>query len=391
MRCNTCSISNNKIHYRHRMDFLTKLKNKVKYSINQLVDDPDAQKYAEDILREEEKKKERKKDTFTTDADESEDATTAASSAVSNVASNAASNTSMGLTQVLGADDAPSWVKSLLYVIQYLLIPLPIAMFIANEMIMYSMPIRLIFFVLTFVICITSVPIAAAFVMYYLLRALYSYYNNNYTENQKMSWRPTIFAMLPVTIYSSDSIFKKLFWRVFSYGNNEEDNAALKTIMDDYLLRVNESFPYFQKLKDKPEFKKNYDEITKYITTVHAAPIVPLNENENATENNHLPPVIKPKVTNTTKSNEPPKDSKEKIENAPLPPVISPKPVQATQPMQATQPVQANQTLPPVISPKNTPPVIAPNDAISTDALPPVIARPKEPNAQLKEEPKKAV
>ena len=79
MRCNTCSISNNKIHYRHRMDFLTKLKNKVKYSINQLVDDPDAQKYAEDILREEEKKKERKKDTFTTDADESEDATTAAS------------------------------------------------------------------------------------------------------------------------------------------------------------------------------------------------------------------------------------------------------------------------------------------------------------------------
>jgi len=355
------------------MDFLTKLKNKVKYSINQLVDDPDAQKYAEDILKEEkEKEKEKqknKKDTFTTDTD-----TESTSDADTSNASNASNASNMSLTQVLGADDAPSWVKSLLYVIQYLLIPLPIAMFIANEMIMYSMPIRLIFFVLTFTICVISAPIAAAFVLYYLLRALYSYYNNNHTENPKISWRPKIFAMVPITVYSSDSILKKLFWRIFSYGNRDNDDAELKVIMDGYLASVNESFPYFEKLKGQPEFKKNYDEITKYINTVHAAPVIPdananasANANANANENNHLPPVIKPKSVNTTKGTESPKET-------PLPPVITPK--------QTIQSNQANNPLPPIITPKNAPEIV-PNEP--NDNLPPVIARPNEPNAKLKE------
>jgi hypothetical protein len=246
------------------MSFFDKLKTKIGSIVDKYIDNTDVKKYTDKLLK---NNKNNKKDSFTTDEASDVPVVSDASDTVDAVSDTTSSK--IDLIQLFGAQDAPSWVKSILYVFQYLIIPLPIAIFVANEMMMYSPIIRFIFFAFVFGICANFVTIAAMFYIYYILFAVYAYYNNNYTENPKMNWKPYIFAMLPLTVSRPDYPLNGVF---FSYGGEKEELDKLKEIMDKYSKDLNESFPYLKEVGSRPEFSENYKKVTNYTAILHAPP-----------------------------------------------------------------------------------------------------------------------
>ena len=386
------------------MSFLDKLKGKISNTFDKYIDDPDLKKYADKLL---------KKDSFTTDADADADATTPLlSKAIKTTKADADAtdadatdadatedtSSSIDLVQLFGAQNAPSYVKSILRVIQYLIIPLPIAILVANEMMMYSPAIRVIFFIFTFVICIKSLAIASGFYIYYLIRAIYCYYNNKYTENPPMNWNPYIFAMLPIKVSAKDDFYNGLF---LSYGGSEEEIKELKKIMEKYSNDLNESFPYLKKVEKTPEFANQYLEATKYTIELHAPPAKTKEEMEQErketmdkqkieelkktlSSNQNLPPTIKEsairnRIELLSKKESDRTENEKKIlaqynaENAKsnTTNVKAPNATKATNATNATK--ATNVSLPPTIAPNATkapnvslPPTIAPNVPIAS-------------------------
>ncbi len=151
----------------------------------------------------------------------------------------------------------------------YPFIGLMVAMLVANEMIVYPVPIRIGFFIFTFIICMMVKGIAILIGGYYLCKAGYDYYVNNMSERSKQRIMPIIFSLLPVTTYKPTNPLLNLLLYPFTYPKSENDKNELNEIMNDYYKSLESSFPYLNKIRNQPIFTKGLERIKDKLDHLH--------------------------------------------------------------------------------------------------------------------------
>ena len=169
------------------------------------------------------------------------------------------------------------------------LLSLYVASLVANDLIVYPVAIRVIFFIFVFTICITNALIASGFGIFYIGKKLYEMYLNRDRDdkpNPPIKLMPRIFAMLPVTTTQSDNIVGKIFLYPFSYLKEEtlEANSNgvmpktqeeyLKDVMEQYKKTLNDSFPYYKKVSGETAFVEQKKEFDTLHDRMHAKPEV---------------------------------------------------------------------------------------------------------------------
>jgi len=196
-------------------------------------------------------------------------------------------------------------------IIQQLIYPLLIlylASLVSNEMIVYPAPMRFFFFLFVLVLCSVFSPATVILVFYYLVKAGYSYYRNELEdrEGDTMPIRiyPRIFAILPIATTPTTSLVGRFFKYPFYYPKTEEDRKELertdgkggKSLMDEYMEALQESFPYGDTVKGSEPFVERYATVEKNMTRMHRAPTVPMTATDQPISKgptgNPLPPVI---------------------------------------------------------------------------------------------------
>ena len=269
--------------------------------------------------------------------------------------------------------------NKIIEIIQQLIYPLLIlylASLVSNEMIVYPAPIRFLFFMFVLILCSVFSPATVILVFYYLMKAGYSYYRNELEDRDggKTGIRiyPRIFALLPITTTPGASLLRRFFKYPFYYPKTEQDRKELertdgkgeKSIMDEYMEVLKESFPYGETVKGSEPFAERYEKIEKNIKRMHAVqavpavPMVPVIPSPSASTY-RLPPTIGSKGTPSRT----------------LPAVMAPKASSIALPATIALPSSnVSNVLPTVMAPnisKALPTVMAPN---ISKALPTVMA-----------------
>jgi hypothetical protein len=134
---------------------------------------------------------------------------------------------------------------------------LMLAMIVANEMIIYSVPIRIIFFIFVFLLCFFIPFYAIIIAIFYIFKGGYSYYINNMTNKPKQRIMPTIFSLLPITTYQPTSSLAAFLMYPFTYPKTDLGKQELPEIMNDYWEDLKKSFKSFETIKGLPIFADN--------------------------------------------------------------------------------------------------------------------------------------
>lgn len=260
---------------------LDKLKNKVTYRVKKAVDDavndPEAAAYAKQKKVEKEQSEESKKQ-----QDETED--TFKSKEPTD--QSAWGKFKKIMNKVLGR---------LNKIFFNIVLPLLMASLIANESIMYPVPIRIAFFIFTLMICISSAGALGAITFFYIGKAFYHYYVN-VMEKRTVYERiiPTVFSLLPITRFTPLSKTGLFFIYPFRYPKTDKDERELIAIMDEYMNTLKNSFTYLDQLKSIPMFGKGTTNVEELLQHMHdkppaRAPVVEASNGEAP-----LPAVIEP-------------------------------------------------------------------------------------------------
>ena len=155
----------------------------------------------------------------------------------------------------------------------YLFLSFLLSVFIVNEMIMYPVIIRLVFFLFTFMMCYSFTSYTTGITMYYVIRAIY--YRFVDTESKKKSL-PTIFSWLP--LYYSEPITEEGFgpslrkiarFLFCTYPFDTKRDVMLKEKMEAYKTELKDSFPYYTHVEEEKEIKELYSSMVEYIDTLH--------------------------------------------------------------------------------------------------------------------------
>jgi hypothetical protein len=261
-----CSGNRIKIHGGHRMSdkersLLTKLWNKLYYEADKFVNDPEANALAE--------KRDTKK------VVEHLDATSAKPTTATTPPTNTPSNTTDKEGDPNKFDIKRTLSKFFGFTKQtltYLYVPIfatILSSLVANEMIVYSPPVRILFFLFTFVICLLFQSYLFILLAYYAIKYAYNYYVNNMTDGPKRDIMPNFFAILPITTYQPSSILGSIFMFPFTYRNSEEGAKKLSEIMDNYWKELVQSFQGFDEVKKMPIFSKSIDEAKHTLEHMH--------------------------------------------------------------------------------------------------------------------------
>ena len=321
--CELASII--KIHGGHRMSdsLVTKLKNKITYrvktAVDDLVNDPEANAYA--------KKQADKVESLDTNIP-----TTAAElKAKAEEAKAAAPADKFSAKRIF--NQVWDYIVMVFEAIRYPLLVLILAMLVANEMIMYSAPIRAIFFAFVIIACSIATFPAGILTMYYLSKGGYSYYVNNMSDGPKQRIMPTIFAILPILMNKERPWYTRYLLYPFTYPKVPKKVGILKEIMDEHFQALQDSFPFAKKVIDQggmEEFKDQFDKAKEYLDTMHDVSMAVFpSQTEPSPENPPLPPTVAevmakrgvPAANNTLpKTNEsPPPYNNGKSSNTPPP------------------------------------------------------------------------
>ena len=262
------------------------LKNKVKYNLHQAVNDPEANEFAaeqpdEPLFKKEEVVEEDKDyfDITSTDSDPNKFNPTRFLKKIGN-----------HVVRVVKTAFVPC-------------IMLILSMYVANELIVYSAPIRFIFFVFTFLICYLFKPMFIILLVYYLCKAGYSYYINELTKGPKVKIMPTIFALLPLTTYKPTTALGSFFMYPFTYPKTSQDEERLPVLMKEYLKSLKKSFSYFETVQSLPSFVEGMERLEENLSQRHEPPKEPEVSDEPIV-NAPMPAVIKKnESTNSSASN----------------------------------------------------------------------------------------
>ena len=234
----------------------TKFTNLVSYKINNAVSDPNAEKYAAEIAKnkEEKEKKEKEKEL--------------ASQINTTVDIITADTTKFNIKRLLNKilDQTINFLKKAFFPF----IALMLAMIVANEMIVYTAPVRIIFFIFTFLVCFFAPSLCTILGVFYILKGAYSYYINNMTDiKEKLKIMPTIYALLPITTYAPESSLGKFFYYPFRYPKSVKSETELPKIMDTYLKSLIESFKDFESVKNEPLFSNQLTQLKGKFEKLH--------------------------------------------------------------------------------------------------------------------------
>jgi hypothetical protein len=255
--------------------FLSDLKNKLIYKAHLSVYDPKANDYAQQQAERAAEEKRQNEQSAT------DNTSKGIFSIGSNSNTNTNTNTNNATDNQLQIGDpnkfsvlrlivtTASQVKNILIQVFFPFLSLMLAMIVANEMIVYSPPIRLIFFYLVFHICYKTKFFAVILGIFYLLKGGYSYYYNNMTSRPKKDIMPSIFALLPLTTFKPLSSFGGFFMYPFTYPKTEKGAQKLPEIMKNYYNSLVESFDNFDTVKSLPIFAKDIQQIQKDLSNMH--------------------------------------------------------------------------------------------------------------------------
>ena len=215
---------------------LTNLKNKITYNVRQAVTDPTANEAAKKEKEREDLKKKKEEEEQKANIDKKKEEQV-----------NKFSGTR--LLKKVGTQTTN--------IFKLLLLPfvaLMLSMIVANEMIVYSPPIRIIFFIFIFIISYFLPFYAIILTIYYIFKGGYSYYVNNMTSNPKRDIVPTIFALLPITTYKPESSFTAFLLYPFTYPKTPQAAEKLPEIMKQYWNDLIESYKGYDIVKNLPIF-----------------------------------------------------------------------------------------------------------------------------------------
>jgi hypothetical protein len=267
---------------------LGNLKNKLTYKLHNAAYDPNANKFAAERakkLKEEEEKKKQEKTDKTTDSE--------------------GDPNKFSIKRVLKktGNQATDIIKKV--ILPFL--SLMLAMIVANDLIVYSPPIRIIFFIFTFFVCLFP-PATMLLGIFYLLKSGYSYYVNHMTDRPKKEIIPTIYALLPITTYKPTSTLGSFFLYPFTYPKNDVAAAQLPKTMKQYWDDLQTSFPDIDKVKNLPIFASEIKQIQKDLSELHEPKGFMMKFGGDSTEEvptTNVKPVVqnaKPVVQNTPKA-----------------------------------------------------------------------------------------
>jgi hypothetical protein len=303
--------------------FLSDLKNKLIYKAHLSVYDPKANDYAQqqaERAAEEKREKEQSatdntsKSIFSIGSKPKKNTDTNANDATDNQQDTGDPNKFSALRF---AKTTGSQVKNILLQVFFPFLSLMLAMIVANEMIVYSPPIRLIFFIFVFHLCYYTKFVAIILGIFYLFKGGYSYYYNNMTSKPKKDIMPTIFALLPMTTYKPLSSFAGFFMYPFTYPKTEKGVQKLPEIMKNYYDSLVESFDNFDAVKSLPTFAKDIQQIKNDFAKMHSIPVptassgsnsndpAPASANNSTTESNTNDPKPMPVLTPANENNNP--------------------------------------------------------------------------------------
>jgi hypothetical protein len=248
---------------------LSNLKNKIIYKANKLAYDPAANQYANNKQQTQEQQPQQQPQQSNNSQTTEDDTTDPNTFSVKRIVTNTTKKFSDTFGILL-----PSFLA------------LMATMLITNEMIVYSIPIRIIFFIFILVICL-FVPIYPIIIGgVYALKAMYGLYINTTRseKEEKMSYLPTIFALLPIKLSEPTSTLGKALMYPFTYPKSEKGSQKLPIIMSKYENSLQKSFVDFDKYKSMPMFSKLVTKIHDYLEHLHDKPIQePIVENNKNT------------------------------------------------------------------------------------------------------------
>lgn len=345
------------------LPWMTKLKNRMIFKVDQWVNDPAANRFAkqrnpsqsEPVATEPPKKSVSEK---YEDTEEPEDP-----------------NEGISFSRIL----KKTW-KYLVLIIQNAFFPilaLILASYVANEMIVFPVSMRFAVFVFVLVLAIVVHPIAIGLAFYYACKKGYSYYVNDMGNGPTRRIMPHLFAILPLTTYQYEG-FSSFFMYPFTYPKTEEDERELPLIMADYYKSLEASFGYLKKVANLPFFVEGIKKIKSQMEHMHDKKFPPEEQEESKEETEApLPPVIVPVETVSTGNvtgPSPPlpgQEQKEETETASLPPIIG----------QTEEKKTEEETSPTISSPQEET-----ETTPSAPPLPPVIPSQKEETEEEKKE-----
>jgi len=140
------------------------------------------------------------------------------------------------------------------------------AMIVSNEMIVYPVPMRIIFFVFTIILIMWNSIAAVLLPIFYILKGGYSYYINNMRNGPKQRIIPKIYAILPIISNNNTSLLKSFFLYPFTYPKTDKE---LPEISKDYWKSLIESFKGYDKVKDLPVFVEDIKNAQKSLSQLY--------------------------------------------------------------------------------------------------------------------------
>jgi hypothetical protein len=261
----------------------TSLKNRVQYEVRNAIDSPEANKRAVELKKKEEIKK---SEHFQNDNKQKQEGSEKKTDEQKDTTDKSGDPNKFSITRLF----SKTWTHLSNNIATYAVpfVALMLSMLVANEAIIYTPPVRILFFVATFVICVMFNAYLAFLAFFYIIKAGYSYYVNNMTDGPKRNIFPTIFAILPITTYEPSGAFTSVLLSPFRYPKSEEKQAKLPELMKDYWNLLLASFPGLDKVKNQPTIAKGLKNIEEQFAHLHdvKTSVLDLNVTKNKPETN---------------------------------------------------------------------------------------------------------
>ena len=234
---------------------LGNVRDKIVYKIHTATYDPEAEKFAKEKKEKEEKAKEEKgKQEAFEEAQKSQDGTPTDSSKKKEEPAKP------GIAAKIWRGVTLAFVP---------LLCLMLSSLVANEMIVYAPPVRILFFLFTFLTCFFLRHVMYLLFFAYVIKGGYSYYINQMSGGPKQLIWPTRFSLLPITTYVPESLLGRFFLYPFRYPKKEEETETLTAIMADYQNKLNESYPGLEQVKKLPIFVEDLKNVKSYMENLH--------------------------------------------------------------------------------------------------------------------------
>jgi hypothetical protein len=228
-------------------DFLEKLKNKITYYIYKTVNDDDANKYVEE-QKEQEKVKE-------------------------NYAKQPAK-----VAKPADTDGKESTTDTVIRYVQLVIIPVIsfiLAVFVANELIVYPTAVRVIFFLITIILCNINNAAFGLLLAYYICAGIAHWYINRKRDKMPqipfIRILPKIFGWMPFYPYDAEekvtgflSYLKPSNKDLKNENTGKTELDTLKEVIANYRESLSKSFPYYENVKDDDVFVMRMKDVNEY-------------------------------------------------------------------------------------------------------------------------------